>query len=54
MSVVIDKVMTIFGAMDKEEKTELIRRIIEDGDVKTIVAETNAKNEDSTKNVRGV
>ena len=53
MSVVIDKVMTIFGAMDKEEKTELIRRIIEDGDVKTIVAETNAKNEESTKNVMG-
>ena len=53
MSVVIDKVMTIFGAMDKEEKTELIRRIIEDNDVKSIVAETNAKNEDSTKNVRG-
>ena len=45
MSVVINKVMTIFGAMDKEEKTELIRRIIEDDDVKSIVAETNAKNE---------
>ena len=53
MSIVIDKVITIFGAMDKEEKTELIRRIIEDDDVKSIVAETNAKNEDSTKNVRG-
>ena len=53
MSIVIDRVMTIFGAMDKEEKTELIRRIIEDGDVKSIVAETNAKNEDSTKNVMG-
>ena len=53
MSIVIDKVMTIFGAMDKEEKTELIRRIIEDNDVKSIVAETNAKNEDSAKNVRG-
>ena len=53
MSLVIDKVMTIFGAMDKEEKTELIRRIIEDGDVKSIVAETNAKPDDSTKNVMG-
>ena len=43
MSIVIDKVMTIFGAMDKEEKTELIKRIIEDNDVKSIVAETNEK-----------
>ena len=45
MSIVIDKVMTIFSAMDKEEKTQLIQRIIEDNDVKSIVAETNAKNE---------
>ena len=53
MSHVINKVMTIFGAMNKEEKTELIQRIIEDDDVKKIVAQANGKDTEGVKNVRG-
>ena len=53
MSHVIEKVMTIFSAMDKSEKTELIRRIIEDGDVKKIVADHNKSDTEGVKNVMG-
>ncbi len=53
MSHVIEKVMTIFGAMDKGEKTELIQRIIEDDDVKKIVADNNKSDTEGVKNVMG-